>query len=240
MSEMNSGAENMKVLVVGGTSGIGLASARAFAMGGADVTVMSRSAASIDRSLPIIGAKASGVVVDVCDDESVADAITSLDAFDHVVVTTASTPLPTGNINSIPLDRAYGAMNSKFWGAYRISREVKINQGGSLTFVSGILASRPTKTTALIGAINAALESLAKGLALERAPVRVNVVSPGILGNASMLVHLSEEERRGIGARLPVEKIGTPELVADAIVFLANHKHITGTTLVVDGGGSLV
>ncbi|MNG66956.1 3-oxoacyl-[acyl-carrier-protein] reductase FabG [compost metagenome] len=240
MSEMIKENRKQRVLIVGGTSGIGLACAQVFAKAGAHVTVMSRSSASIDHALSIIGTNASGVVLDVCDDERVTSTFALLDPFDHVVITTAATPLPTGSSELIPLEQAYGAMNVKFWGAYRVARAVRINREGSLTFVSGILAARPTKTTALIGAINAALESLTKGLALEKAPIRVNVVSPGILGNASVLAQLSDEERLAIGARLPVRKIGNPDLIADAVIFLANNNHITGTTLVVDGGGSLV
>ncbi|VEA68357.1 3-oxoacyl-[acyl-carrier-protein] reductase FabG1 [Serratia rubidaea] len=240
MSEIAKKNKQQRVLIVGGTSGIGLACAQAFAKAGSHVTVMARTSASIDNALSIVGENASGVELDVCDDQQVASTFASLDAFDHVVITTAATPLPTGSSDSIPLDQAYGAMNSKFWGAYRVARAVRINSEGSLTFISGILAARPTKTTALIGAINAALESLTKGLALEKAPIRVNAVSPGILGNASVLAHLSDEERSAIGARLPLKKIGHPDLVADAVIFLANNNHITGTTLVVDGGGSLV
>ncbi len=76
---------------------------------------------------------------------------------------------------------AAAAMESKFWGAYRVARAARINDGGSLTLISGFLSERPLATAVLQGAINAALEALARRLALELAPVRVNAVSPGMI-----------------------------------------------------------
>ncbi len=99
--------------------------------------------------------------------------------FEHVVVAASSTK--TGSVASLALVDAKAAMDSKFWGAYRVSRFAKIKEGGSLTFVSGFLARRPSAASVLQGAINAALESLARGLALEREPTRVNAVSPGLI-----------------------------------------------------------
>lgn len=72
-------------------------------------------------------------------------------------------------------------MNVKFWGAYRVARRATVAPGGWFVFVSGFLRRRPEPNTVLIGAINAALETLAQGLAVEMAPVRFNVVSPGII-----------------------------------------------------------
>jgi len=89
--------------------------------------------------------------------------------FDHVVVTAAKTKVAA--IRELPLTDAYQSMNSKFWGAYRIARSAKIAAGGSLTFVSGFLSIRPQKGAAIQSAINAALEGLTRGLALELAPV---------------------------------------------------------------------
>src|SRR5215475_6555812 len=74
--------------------------------------------------------------------------------------------------------RDYGG---KFWGAWRVARAAEIRAGGSLTLVSGFLSVRPRPAAAIVGAVNGALESLGRSLALELAPVRVNVVSPGII-----------------------------------------------------------
>jgi NAD(P)-dependent dehydrogenase (short-subunit alcohol dehydrogenase family) len=96
--------------------------------------------------------------------------------WDHVIVSAAQTP--TGPVRTLDLADAEAAMESKFWGAYRVARAAKIKDGGSLTFISGFLSVRPSAGAVLQGAINAALEALARGLALELAPVRVNTGPP--------------------------------------------------------------
>jgi NAD(P)-dependent dehydrogenase (short-subunit alcohol dehydrogenase family) len=100
-------------------------------------------------------------------------------------------------------------MESKFWGAYRVARVARINDGGSLTPLSGFLSERPSATAVLQGSINAALEALARGFALEQAPVRVNAVSPGMIATA-IWDDLPPEQRRGMfettAAQLPVRK----------------------------------
>ena len=171
--------DDQRVLVIGGSSGIGEATARAFAEAGATVTIASRDAARLAASKDRIGYGVSTGVMDITDDASVRAFLDSAGEFDHVVVSAAQTA--TGPVRGLELDDAYAAMDSKFWGAYRIARAVRIRQGGSLTFVSGFLSVRPSKNSVLQGAINAALESLARGLALELAPVRVNTVSPGLI-----------------------------------------------------------
>src|SRR5262249_57748521 len=79
------------------------------------------------------------------------------------------------------MENVRATMEGKFWGAWRVARAAEIRAGGSLTLVSGFLSVRPRPAGAIVGAINGALESLGRSLALELAPVRVNVVSPGII-----------------------------------------------------------
>jgi NAD(P)-dependent dehydrogenase (short-subunit alcohol dehydrogenase family) len=133
-------------------------------------------------------------------------------------------------------------MESKFWGAYRVARAARVRDGGSITFVSGFLSHRPSPTAVLQGAINAALEGLARGLALERAPVRVNTVSPGVI-DTPLYASLAEADRRAMfeqaAARLPVRRVGQPQDVAQAILFLATNSFATGSTVTVDGGGTI-
>ena len=166
-----------RVLVVGGSSGIGAAAAKAFAALGAQVTIASRNAQKLADAAADIGAGVQTAVLDTADTAAVDAYFAAQQPFDHVVISAAQTP--SGPVRQLALDDAYAAMDSKFWGAYRIARAVRIADGGSLTFVSGFLAVRPSKTSVLQGAINAALEALARGLALELSPVRVNTVSPG-------------------------------------------------------------
>ncbi|SEU31429.1 SDR family oxidoreductase [Burkholderia cepacia] len=231
---------DQRVLVVGGSSGIGEATAHAFAEAGAKVTIASRDAARLAASKDRIGYGVSTGVMDITEDASVRAFLDSAGEFDHVVVSAAQTA--TGPVRGLELDDAYAAMDSKFWGAYRIARAVRIRQGGSLTFVSGFLSVRPSKNSVLQGAINAALESLARGLALELAPVRVNTVSPGLI--ATPLWSKIDAEARdrmyeGAAARLPAGRVGQPEDVANAVLYLASTPYATGSTVLVDGGGAI-
>lgn len=232
--------DDQRVLVVGGSSGIGEATARAFVEAGATVTIASRDAAKLAASKDRIGYGVSTGVMDITDDASVRAFLDSAGEFDHVVVSAAQTA--TGPVRGLELDDAYAAMDSKFWGAYRIARAVRIRQGGSLTFVSGFLSVRPSKNSVLQGAINAALESLARGLALELAPVRVNTVSPGLI--ATPLWSKIDAEARdrmyeGAAARLPAGRVGQPEDVANAVLYLASTPYATGSMVLVDGGGAI-
>ncbi|QFS42031.1 SDR family oxidoreductase [Burkholderia cepacia] len=232
--------DDQRVLVVGGSSGIGEATARAFVEAGATVTIASRDAAKLAASKDRIGYDVSTGVMDITDDASVRAFLDSAGEFDHVVVSAAQTA--TGPVRGLALDDAYAAMDSKFWGAYRVARAVRIRQGGSLTFVSGFLSVRPSKNSVLQGAINAALESLARGLALELAPVRVNTVSPGLI--ATPLWSKIDAEARdrmyeGAAARLPAGRVGQPEDVANAVLYLASTPYATGSTVLVDGGGAI-
>ena len=229
-----------KILIVGGSSGIGAATAQAFAQLGANVTIASRSQAKLDLVAKEIGSDVRTAVLDTTNEVEVDDFFASAGKFDHVVVTAAQTP--GGPIRQLALADAYAAMNSKFWGAYRVARAAKIVEGGSLTLISGFLSVRPSKTSVLQGAINAALEALSRGLALELSPVRVNTVSPGLIATP-LWSKLADDARQamfdGAAARLPARRIGQPEDIANAIVYLATTPYATGSTVLVDGGGAI-
>lgn len=232
--------ESKTVLIVGGSSGIGAAAAKAFAALGAEVTIASRSQEKLDAVAADIGAHVRTAVIDTTDEASVDTFFSNAGRFDHVVISAAQTP--GGPVRELALSDAYAAMNSKFWGAYRVARAVKITDSGSLTLVSGFLSVRPNKSSVLQGAINAALEALARGLALELSPVRVNTVSPGLIATP-LWAKLDEQARQnmyeGAAARLPAKRVGQPEDVANAIVYLASTPFATGSTVLVDGGGAI-
>jgi len=236
--------ESKNVLIVGGSSGIGAATAKAFAELGARVTIASRNQEKLDASAAEIkssvGSTVQTAVLDTGDEAAVERFFAQTGPFDHVVVSAAQTP--GGPARTLALADAYAAMDSKFWGAYRIARAVKINDGGSLTLVSGFLSVRPSKSSVLQGAINAALEALARGLALELSPVRVNTVSPGMIATP-LWSKLSDEARLSMfenaAARLPARRVGQPEDIANAVIYLASTPYATGSTVLVDGGGAI-
>jgi len=234
------GFQGKSVLVVGGSSGIGAATALAFSAAGARVTIAARTADRLGAVADRAPQRIETAVLDMTNAASVEAFFARRPADDHVVVSAAQTP--SGPVRMLPLEDAHKAMDSKFWGAYRVARFARITRGGSLTFVSGFLSVRPSKTSVLQGAINAALESLARGLALEIAPVRVNTVSPGLI-DTPLWNKLPEDSRNamfvGAAQRLPAGRAGTADDIAEAILFLAGNGYATGSTVLVDGGGAI-
>jgi len=224
-----------KVVVVGGSSGIGLATAEMAKVQGADVIIASRNAGRLKVATDKIGTK--GIPVDVTNDESVVSLFKACGLVDHVVVTAAQ--LRTGPFKTVSMDDVRGTMEGKFWGAWRCARAADIRGGGSLTLVSGYLSIRPRSNSAIVGCANGALESLARSLALELAPVRVNCVSPGIV-DTPIRAAMPEAARRDMlaktAAALPVGRVGLGDDIAQQILAFMSNGFATGSIVYIDGG----
>jgi NAD(P)-dependent dehydrogenase (short-subunit alcohol dehydrogenase family) len=224
-----------KVVVVGGSSGIGLATAELATREGAEVIIASRNAERLNAAAGTIGAKA--IAADVTNDKSVEDLFRACGPVDHVVVTAAQ--LKSGPFKTVPMDDVRATMEGKFWGAWRVARAAEIKAGGSLTLVSGFLSIRPRPNSAVVGAANGAIESLARSLALELAPVRVNAVSPGIIDTpirAAMPEAARLEMLAKTAASLPVGRVGVGEDIARQILAFMTIGFATGSIVYIDGG----
>jgi NAD(P)-dependent dehydrogenase (short-subunit alcohol dehydrogenase family) len=232
--------QGQHVLVLGGSSGIGFATARMAIRNGARVTIASRSVIKVERAVAALGAGATGRVVDLTDDQSVDRFFDSSDNWNHVVVTASEVNIKA--VRELSMADAHQAMNSKFWGAYRTARRATINPGGSLGLVAGYLATRPAPNRALMSAINAALEGLTRGLALELRPVRINAVSPAFVdtplwdaippANRSTLIATN-------ASLYPAGRVGAPDDIAQLLVLFMTNPYATGTVVTLDGGASL-
>src|SRR5271169_2448094 len=223
------------VVVVGGSSGIGLATAELAKKEGAEVIIASRSADKLKAAADRLGARA--IAADVSSDDSVANLFKQCGPVDHVVVTAAQ--LKTGPFKSVAMNDVRSTMEGKFWGAWRCARAAEIRAGGSLTLVSGFLSIRPRPNSAIVGATNGALESLTRSLALELAPVRVNCVSPGIIDTpirAAMPEAARKEMLAKAAAALPVGRVGVGEDIAQQILALMTNGFASGSIIYLDGG----
>jgi NAD(P)-dependent dehydrogenase (short-subunit alcohol dehydrogenase family) len=232
--------DNQRVLIVGGSSGIGFAAAAGFAEAGASVTIAARNLERLKQAAARLARRVQALVLDVTSDKAVEQFFQTGAPWRHIVVSGSSVKF--GSVRKLPLNDAYAAMNSKFWGAYRVARLARIEPEGSLTFVSGVLSRRPSPDAVLQGAINAGLEVLANGLALELSPVRVNTVSPGMIVTP-LWDGLPEDKRRAMfdatAAQLPTKRVGQSVDVANAILYLAATPFASGSTVLVDGGGAI-
>lgn len=230
---------NQKVVVVGGSSGIGLSTAELAKREGAEVVIAARNAERLDAAAKKLNATA--IPADVTSDESIAELFRKCGLVDHVVVTAAQ--LRTGPFKTVKMEDVRATMEGKFWGAWRVARAAEIRPGGSLTLVTGFLSIRPRPNSAIVGAANGALESLARSLALELAPVRVNAVSPGII-DTPIRAAMPEEARRDMlaktAAALPVGRVGVGEDIARQILAFMTIGFATGSIVYLDGGALIV
>lgn len=235
--------KNTVVVILGGSSGIGLATAKAARAEGAQVIITGRSAERLQMARAELGDAVRTVVLDVADESGTQTFFRELDQLDHVFIT-AGTLLKDSRL--APESMALRpAMDTRFWGALYAAKygALKMNGSGSITFMSGTAAQRPLAGSSVASASCGAVEAFARALAVDLAPIRVNTIQPGFV-DTPLLDELLGAQREKIlaaaAARLPVRRIGRPEEIADAVLFLMKNGYVTGITLTIDGGGLLV
>ena len=230
--------QGKKVVIVGGSSGIGYATAAMAKAQGAEVVIASRAGARLDAAAKALGVRA--IPADVTGDEAVENLFRQTGAVDHVAVTAAQ--LKAGPFKTQPIAEAKATMEGKFWGSWRVARFAEFRPGGSLTIVSGFLSIRPRPNSAIVGAANGALEALARSLAIDIAPVRVNAVSPGII-DTPIRAAMPEDARKAmldkIAAGLPVGRVGLADDIALQILAFMQNGFATGSIVYIDGGGTI-
>ncbi|TKB06503.1 MAG: SDR family oxidoreductase, partial [Mesorhizobium sp.] len=175
--------DNRKILIVGGSSGMGLALARRCLDEGASVIIAGRGEAKLSKARDQLGRPATlqAAAVDISREDEVAALFARIGRLDHIVSTAAAIEGAYRLLPEIELSAAQKVVESKVYGPLLLAKHgaPKLSPGGSLTFVSGVAAYRPAARGAVVAAINAALEGLVRALAVELAPIRVNAVSPG-------------------------------------------------------------
>lgn len=230
--------QDQRVVVLGGTSGIGLATAQLAAGQGASVIVASSNSSSVRRALASLPRPATGQVVDLTDSRAVTAFFASLDPFDHLVFT-AGEALTLLDVGAMDLARARQAFELRYFGALgAVSAAVpRLRPGGSVVLTTGAAGDRPGPGWSVAASICGAMDSLVRALAVELAPLRVNAVKPGVVRTPLWQDALDYGETAD---RLPVRRVGEPEDIAAAYVYLMNQPYATGSIVSVDGGHVLV
>jgi NAD(P)-dependent dehydrogenase (short-subunit alcohol dehydrogenase family) len=236
--------QQQRVVVIGGTSGIGLAVSKAVIDAGAQIVVASSRQTSIDAALTQLGTMASGQVLDVLDTSDVVAFFDSVAGIDHLVYT-AGDALSLMPISDLNLELARGFFQIRYFAALNCIHAARphLRSGGSVTLTSGSAAERPGSGWALAASVCGAINSLTKALAVELAPIRVNAVAPGVV-RSPLWSQLSQSDRDAmythVGESLPVDRVGEVDDIAQAYLYSMTQGYGTGTVIEVDGGAHLV
>ena len=233
-----------RVLIAGGSSGIGLSTAKLLIKFGAEVVINGRDRSKLDLAKRQLGLQATIAAFDAANSEDRARALADIGKFDHLVVA-LSGGKGVGPFAQVAQTDLRSGFEAKFWLHFLLAQESLpyLNQSGSITFISAISARAANPGTAGLSAINSAIEGLVKPLAVELKPRRVNAVSPGVI-DTPWWNWMQEEQKRSAFARFaaatPVGRVGRPEDIAQSIVFLIGNSFMTGCVLECDGGLRLV
>ncbi len=228
-----------KIVIIGGTSGIGFAVAQQAVAAGADVLVASSGQDRVDAATKRLGEPAEGRRLDV----AIAAFFEQVGEFDHLVYTAGESLLIKPLVDTTPQE-ARAVFERRFWGAFLSAKYAapRLHDGGSITFSSGVLAIRPLSGTALTAGITGGIEALSRALAVELAPLRVNVIQPGVIRTELWDGSVPDPEAflQGTGSELLTRRVGTAEEAAAAYLFVLSNAYVTGTTVAIDGGAALV
>ena len=236
--------KDKRVVVAGGSSGIGFATALAAANQGAEVIIASRNAERVTAALAQLPSSAQGQSVDLTDEAQIKSWFEKIGPFDHLVYTAGET-LQLGTLAETDVETARQAFEVRYWGAFKTVKHghALIRKGGSIVLTTGIASLRPNKGWTVPSSTLGAMESLTRALAVELAPLRVNTVSPGIV-RTPLWDNMSQADREAMyshfAAALPTGFIGEAEDIAETYLYLMQERFSTGQIIVVDGGGVLV
>lgn len=232
--------ENQKVIITGGSSGIGLAVAKMVVACGVKVILVARNAQKLEAAQKEVGKNCETVVLDVTDEQAVKTFFDQQSEIHHLITAAAGTL--RGNVADLDTQAARNLFESKYWGQYHCVKYAipKMAQNGSVVLFSGWISRKPMAGVSTLAAIDAAIEALGRTLALEIAPIRVNVLTPGMIDTPLWGARMGKAEQskhfENIGKQLPVGRAGLPEDIAHAALFLIQNGFMTGAVLDIDGG----
>lgn len=219
-----------RVLIVGGSSGIGLTIAKRVGGDGAEVIIASRSVLKKKEEIKAFTGLSNITFfsIDITVEEEINKLLHDLGKIDHLIFTVKA-PLIAGSFLELNSNDVRIAFETKFWGQYNFAKlaSKNINENGSIIFTSGTLGSRPYEGYSTMSIISGAIDSLCKALAIELAPLRVNSVSPGF------------KTLEALNDKIPLG-LGNDTQMSNPYLFLMNDSYLTGTSIVSDGGAMLV
>ncbi|MGU3500178.1 SDR family oxidoreductase [Mycobacterium sp. C31M] len=227
------------VVLVGGGSGIGLATARLVTAGGGTVVLGGRNEQRLTAAAESLGPAARWHRVDTGDQESIDRFFDTVDIV-HGLFTTAA-DYRTGPMRDLSVAEAATAFDSKFWGQYRVTRAAlpKLGADAAIVLMSGAAGARPAGIAPAYAAANAAIEGLARGLALELAPVTVTAIAPGTVDGhlwATRTAEVRDAAFDGYRAASTIGRLATEDEIAHTVGYLLTSRITTGSTLYPDGG----
>ncbi|PBC81109.1 NAD(P)-dependent dehydrogenase, short-chain alcohol dehydrogenase family [Streptomyces sp. 2224.1] len=230
------------VALIGGGSGIGLRVAHQAAAAGAKVVLGGRTAEKLAAAAREVGEAATWQTVDVTDPRSVESFFGERDRVDHVFTTAAS--YRVGPMLKLDDADAASPFTSKFWGQYHVAKYAAplLPSDGSVVLMSGAAGARPPAPAPAYAACNAAIEGLGRGLAVELAPVRVNVISPGTVDGNLWAQRPAQERDAGFTQYRNdtlLHRLATEDEIAHGVLFLFTNGYMTGSTIYPDGGYTL-
>lgn len=236
--------KDKRIIILGGTSGIGFGVASAAAAEGARVVIASSRPENVSKALAGLPEGSQGSVVDLTNEEAVERFFREVGAFDHLVYTAGDWAL-YGDYATLSLADAKRSFDVRYWGCLAAIKYAlpQIRHDGSIVLTSGTSARRPYRGWAIPASILGGMEALGRALALELGPIRVNVVCPGMT-KTEMWDELPTENResmyREMAAKLPIGRVADPLEVAETYLYLMRQTYSTGQVIVVDGGSVFV
>jgi NAD(P)-dependent dehydrogenase (short-subunit alcohol dehydrogenase family) len=242
--EQSNSLRNKKVVILGGSSGIGLEVARQSLAQGAEVVIASSNPERVQSAVAELGGKPTGRAVNLLDEAAIETFFKDIGSFDHLVFTAGDT-LALSDLADTDLKAARRAFELRYWAAVAAVKYAgtNIRPGGSIVLTTGIAGVRPHKGWVIAASVCSMLEGLTRALAVELAPIRVNCVSPGVV-RTNLWQNMADGDREAmyesLGKQLLVGRVGEAPEIAQTFLYLMQQGFSTGQIVIVDGGTSLV